>query len=73
MNLARVNPGAARHLLTLLTRECQTPASLTRERQFLIDAGIPEHFLSYVRELGVSERKLSPVANDSSYLIMGGG
>jgi hypothetical protein len=45
IDLARVDPGTARHLLTLLTSECATPACFARERQCLIDTGIPERFL----------------------------
>jgi hypothetical protein len=55
IGLARVDPGTARHLLTLLTRECQTPACFDRERQCLIDAGIPERFLPGPQELGRSD------------------
>lgn len=45
LNLARVDPGTAQHLLKLLTGPCVTPAGVDRERQYLIDAGIPAAFL----------------------------
>ncbi|MGH3966139.1 MAG: TniQ family protein [Pseudonocardiaceae bacterium] len=43
--LARVDPGTAQHLLRLFTRDCATPARVARERQCLIDSGIPARFL----------------------------
>jgi hypothetical protein len=45
LNLARVDPGTAQHLLKLLTGSCVTAAGVDRERQYLIDAGIPAAFL----------------------------
>jgi hypothetical protein len=50
IDLARVDPGTARHLLTLLTRDCLTPACFAREHQCLLATGIPERFLAVTDE-----------------------
>lgn len=51
IDLARVDPGTAQHLLRLLTRDCPTPACVNRERQCLIEAAIPARFLPEPCEL----------------------
>lgn len=49
---ARAESGTARQMLTLFTHRCRTLPDFNRERQFLIDWGIPEVLLPDARELG---------------------
>lgn len=52
IDAARADPDTARGLLRMLTLFCTSPTSFHRDRQLLIDAGIPELFLPDHHELG---------------------
>jgi hypothetical protein len=52
---ARTDPGAARQMLGILTYGCRTLTSFDRERQYLIDLGIPAGFLPGAGELGCAD------------------
>jgi hypothetical protein len=52
LDRAYTDPVAARHLLALLTADCQTLDRFEEQRSRLFGAGIPAVFLPTVRELG---------------------
>ena len=47
---ARTSPGAARHMLAMLTSGPQAAGSFARERRYLIGLGIPAGFLPASRD-----------------------
>jgi hypothetical protein len=52
VELARIDPGTARQLLTMLTFGCPSLARFEKERAYLSGIGIPAEFLPSARELG---------------------